>query len=325
MYAIICEQFGSPEKLKFKKTSLSPLKDFEVMIDTHSAGVNFPDVLIIQNKYQFTPKLPFIPGNELSGVVIAIGTKVSKFNLGDRVFAYVPHGAFAENVILSEDSLILMRRNMDFDSAAALTLAFGTSYHSLVHRAQLKKNESLLVLGAAGGVGLAAIQIGKELGARVIAAASTNEKLELCSEHGADELINYNKDNLRNTLKEKYKEGIDVIFDPVGGSLTELAFRSISWKGRFLVIGFANGEIPKLPLNLPLLKGASVVGVFWGEFIKRQPMIHLQAMEQLMNWYEHGKIKPFISKKYELKETPKALLNMSSRNATGKIIIKIKS
>jgi NADPH2:quinone reductase len=242
--------------------------------------------------------------------------------VGDKVFAFVPQGAFAQQVKVTADAVLPMAAGMDFDIAAAITLTYGTSHHAVVDRAQLKAGETMLVLGAAGGVGLAAIEIGKALGARVIAAASTAEKLAVCKEHGADVLINYTTEDLREAIKAAtHGKGPDVVYDPVGGSYTEPAFRSIAWRGRYLVIGFANGEIPKLPLNLPLLKGASLVGVFWGDFARREPAHNLAAMQELMRWLAEGKIKPHISARYALADTPQALIDMASRKVTGKIVI----
>ena len=258
MKAIVCKAWGLPETLLVEQQpDLIPAAG-EVVIDIMAAGVNFPDVLIIQNKYQFKPALPFTPGNELAGTVSAVGAGVTQYHFGDRVFAFVPQGAFAQQVAVAANAVMPMAPGMDFDTAAAITLTYGTSHHAVVDRAQLKAGETMLVLGAAGGVGLAAIEIGKALGARVIAAASTAEKLAVCKEHGADVLINYTTEDLREAIKAATDgKGPDVVYDPVGGGYTEPAFRSIAWRGRYLVIGFANGDIPKIPLNLPLLKGAS--------------------------------------------------------------------
>ena len=322
MKAIVCKAWGLPETLLIEdQADLVPATG-EIVIDIMAAGVNFPDVLIIQNKYQFKPELPFTPGHELAGTVHAVGAGVSAYKVGDKVFAFVPQGAFAQQVKVTADAVLPMAAGMDFDTAAAITLTYGTSHHAVVDRAQLKAGETMLVLGAAGGVGLAAIEIGKALGARVIAAASTAEKLAVCKEHGADVLINYTTDDLREAIKAATKgKGPDVVYDPVGGSYTEPAFRSIAWRGRYLVIGFANGEIPKLPLNLPLLKGASLVGVFWGDFARREPAHNLAAMQELMRWLAEGKIKPHISARYALADTPQALIDMASRKVTGKIVI----
>lgn len=294
----------------------------EVAIDVHAAGVNFPDVLIIQNKYQFKPELPFTPGSELAGIVRAVGEGVTHVKAGDKVLAFVSQGAFQQQVAAPAKAVMPMPPGLDFDTAAAVTLTYGTSHHAVVDRAQLKAGETMLVLGAAGGVGLAAIEIGKALGARVIAAASTDEKLAVCKEHGADATINYSTQDLREAIKAATDgKGPDVIYDPVGGIYAEPAFRSIAWRGRYLVIGFANGEIPKLPLNLPLLKGASIVGVFWGEFARREPKANAAAMQELMRWMAEGKVRPHISGRYALAETPQALNDMAARKVTGKIVI----
>ncbi len=326
MKAVVCKAWGLPETLVVEDLPEPQPKAGEVLVDIEAAGVNFPDVLIIQNKYQFKPELPFTPGNELAGTVRAVGDGVTELKVGDRVFGYVPHGAFAQQIVAPASALIRMADTMDFDTAAALTLTYGTSHHAVVDRALLQAGETMLVLGAAGGVGLAAIEIGKALGAKVIAAASTDEKLAVCREHGADETINYSTEDLREGIKRcTGGKGPDVIYDPVGGSYTEAAFRSIAWRGRHLVIGFANGEIPKLPLNLPLLKGASAVGVFWGDFIRREPAKHTAAMQELMRWHASGKIRPHVSATYALAETPQALLDMASRKVTGKIVIRTRT
>jgi NADPH2:quinone reductase len=323
MKAVVCKAWGLPETLVIEDLPEATPGAGEVTIDIMSAGVNFPDVLIIQNKYQFKPALPFTPGNELAGVVRAVGDGVQGFAAGDRVFAFVPQGAFAQQIVVPAASVMKIPQTMDFDTAAALTLTYGTSHHAVVDRAQLQSGETMLVLGAAGGVGLAAIEIGKALGARVIAAASTDEKLAVCREHGADDTINYTTEDLREGIKRTTGgKGPDVIYDPVGGSYTEPAFRSIAWRGRYLVIGFANGEIPKLPLNLPLLKGASLVGVFWGDFARREPEANAAGMQELMRWHAEGKVRPHISATYTLAQTSQALIDMASRKVTGKIVIR---
>ena len=287
-----------------------------------AAAVNFPDVLIIQNKYQYKPGLPFTPGSEFSGVVHAVGAGVSSLSPGERVAAYVGNGAFAQYIALPASSCIKLPDSLDFDTAAAFTLTYGTSYHALVDRAGLQAGETVLVLGAAGGVGLAAIEIAKALGATVIAAASSDEKLAVCRAHGADHLLNYSRDDLRERVKAYTgARGPDVVYDPVGGSFTEPAFRSIGWRGRYLIVGFANGEIPKLPLNLPLLKGASVIGVFWGDFVKREPERNAQAVKVLLQWIAAGKLKPHVSRRYALADTAQALDEMAQRRVTGKVLI----
>ena len=265
MKAVVCKAWGMPDTLVLEELPAPQAGAGEVVIDVKAAAVNFPDVLIIQGKYQFKPNLPFTPGNELAGVVSAVGDGVTRIKVGDRVIAMVPSGAFAEQIAVPQQAVIPMPPEMDFDTAAAITLTYGTSHHAVVDRAGLKAGETMLVLGAAGGVGLAAIEIGKALGARVIAAASSEEKLAICRAHGADATINYSTGDLRADIKAATDgKGPDVIYDPVGGDYAEPAFRSIAWRGRYLVVGFANGEIPRLPLNLALLKGASLMGVFLG-------------------------------------------------------------
>lgn len=322
MKAVVCKAWGLPDTLRVEEMpELTPGKG-EVAVDVHAAGVNFPDVLIIQNKYQFKPALPFTPGSELAGVVRAVGEGVTRFGRGDRVTGFTGHGAFAQQIVVPEQALMKMPDDMDFDTAAAMTLTYGTSHHAVVDRAQLKAGETLLVLGAAGGVGLAAIEIGKAVGARVIACASSDEKLAVCTAHGADAIVNYSTQDLREAIKAATGgRGPDVVYDPVGGAYAEPAFRSIAWRGRYLIIGFASGEIPKLPLNLPLLKGASLIGVFWGDFAKREPEMSIAAMRQLMDWREADKIKPHISARYPLADTPKALDDMMARKVTGKVVI----
>lgn len=326
MRAVVCKTWGPPDSLCVEALPEPQPEAGEVLVDIMAAGVNFPDVLIIQNKYQFRPELPFTPGNELAGLVRAVGEGVEDFKLGDRVFGFVPQGAFAEQLAVPANALFKMNDIMDFDGAAALTLTYGTSYHALVDRAQLKSGETLLVLGAAGGVGLAAVEIGKAIGAKVIAAASTDEKLAICRAHGADEVINYSSEDLRAGIKRPTGgHGPDVIYDPVGGDYTEAAFRSIGWRGRYLVIGFANGEIPKLPLNLPLLKGASAVGVFWGDFVRREPEANAAAMRELIQWHFEGRVRPHVSATYPLADVPQALNDMASRKVTGKIVIRTRA
>ena len=322
MKAIVCEAWGLPDTLVVRDRPDVVPETGKVAIKVEAAGVNFPDVLIIQNKYQFKPELPFTPGGELAGTVMAVGDGVTQCKAGDRVIAFVGHGAFAQQIAVPVASVMPMPPGMDFDTAAAITLTYGTSHHAVVDRAQLKAGETMLVLGAAGGVGLAAIEIGKALGARVIAAASTDEKLEVCKQHGADATINYSTEDLRAAIKAATDgKGPDVIYDPVGGIYAEPAFRSIGWRGRYLVVGFANGEIPKLPLNLTLLKGASLVGVFWGDYVRREPKANLAGMQQLMGWLAEGKIRPHISGRYALADTPAALNDMAARKVTGKVVI----
>jgi NADPH2:quinone reductase len=322
MKAVVCKAWGLPDSLVVEELPALAAGAGEVVIDVKAAGVNFPDVLIIQGKYQVKPALPFTPGNELSGVVSAVGDGVKHIRVGAKVIAFTAQGAFAQQAVAPAQAVMPMPPGMDFDTAAAITLTYGTSHHAVVDRAGLKAGETMLVLGAAGGVGLAAIEIGKALGARVIAAASSDEKLAVCRAHGADATINYSKEDLREAIKVATGgNGPDVVYDPVGGAYAEPAFRAIGWRGRYLVVGFANGEIPKLPLNLMLLKGASLVGVFWGEFVKREPKANLAAMRELLGWLAEGKIKPHISGRYALADTAAALNDMAARKVTGKVVI----
>jgi NADPH2:quinone reductase len=322
MKAIVCKAWGPPDSLELQDLPDLVPGPGEVAIDVRAAGVNFPDVLTVQGKYQVKPPLPFTPGNEFAGVVRALGAGVSKVAVGDQVIGFTQTGAFAQQALAPAAALMPMPPGMDFDTAAAITLTYGTSHHAVVDRGQLKAGETMLVLGAAGGVGLAAIEIGKALGARLIAAASSAEKLEVCRRHGADVLIDYTKEDLREALKAATGgKGPDVIYDPVGGPYSEPALRSIAYRGRHLVIGFAAGEIPKLPWNLMLLKSASVVGVFWGDFARREPQKNLAAMREMLGWMAEGKLKPLVSKRYALGETAQALNDMAERKVTGKVVI----
>jgi NADPH2:quinone reductase len=322
MKAVVCKAWGLPDTLVVEEVPDPQPGPGQVALQIMAAGVNFPDVLIIQGKYQSKPELPFTPGSELSGIVARVGDGVTGFKEGDKVIAFTNHGAFAQQIVVPAHALMHMPPGMDFDTAAAITLTYGTSHHAVVDRAGLKAGETMLVLGAAGGVGLAAIEIGKALGARVIAAASTDDKLAVCRAHGADATINYSTEDLREAIKAATDgKGPDVIYDPVGGVYAEPAFRSIGWRGRYLVVGFANGEIPRLPLNLTLLKGASLTGVFWGEFAKREPKANMGAMRELMGWLAEGKIKPLISARYALADTGQALNDMAARKVTGKVVI----
>lgn len=322
MKAVVCKAWGPPDSLVVEDITLPALKAGEVLVDVKAASVNYPDVLIIQKKYQIQPALPFTPGSEVAGVVNAVGEGVTHVKPGDRVIAFTGTGGFAEQLIAPVAGIIPLPPGVPDEVAASFTLVYGTSHHAVIDRGELKAGQTMLVLGAAGGVGLAAVEIGKAIGARVIAAASSDQKLAVCKEHGADVLINYATQDLREAIKAATDgKGPDVIYDPVGGVYAEPAFRSIGWRGRYLVVGFANGEIPKLPLNLALLKGASLVGVFWGEFTKREPKKNLAAMQQMMGWMAEGKIRPLISARYSLAQVPEALKALESRQATGKVVI----
>jgi len=322
MKAVLCKQFGPPESLVVEELPSPRAGAGEVVVTVKAASVNFPDVLIIQNKYQFKPPLPFSPGSELAGVVKEVGPGVTTVRPGDRVIAFTTYGAFAEEVKTEAARLLPLPAGMDFVAGAAFLLTYGTSEHALRDRGTLKSGETLLVLGAAGGVGLAAIEIGKALGARVIACASSEEKLAVCREHGADIGINYATDELRERIKVVTEgRGVDVVYDAVGGPYSEPAFRSLAWRGRLLVVGFAAGEIPKLPLNLALLKGASVVGVFWGDFARREPKAFAESVSQLALWYGEGKLRPHVSQTMPLERAAEAIKLLASRQAKGKIVL----
>ena len=322
MKAVRCNAWGPAETLTVETLPLPQPGAGEVLLRVHAAGVNFPDTLIIQGKYQFRPELPFTPGSEVAGEVQATGEGVTHLKAGDRVIAFLTTGGYATHTVAQASQVMPMPPELDFEAAAAFTLASGTSYHALVDRAGLKAGETLLVLGAAGGVGLSAVQIGHALGARVIAAASSDDKLALCHEHGADETINYADEDLRARLKELTGgKGPDVIYDPVGGSFAEPAFRSIGWGGRYLVVGFAAGDIPALPLNLPLLKGASIVGVFWGEFARRDPRGNARNLGQMIEWIKEGRMRLLVSKTYSLEAAGQALRDLEERQVTGKVVI----
>ena len=323
MKAAMCVEWGPPERLLVGEIPAPQPKAGEIRIKIGAAGVNFPDALIVQKKYQMQPPLPFIPGTEVAGTVDAIGEGVSHLKQGDRVVAMTGLGGFAEYVCVAAANAAPLPPGIADDVAAAFTLTYATSHHALFDRGGLKAGETLLVLGAAGGVGLAAIELGKLAGARVIAAASTDEKLAICQAHGADSLINYSTLDLREAVKTMTEgKGADVIYDPVGGAYTEAALRSLAWRGRLLVIGFANGEIPKIAANLLLLKGASAMGVFWGDFARREPKSNQKMMIELATWLTQGKLKPHISQVLPLARTAEALRLLLERRVVGKLVIR---
>lgn len=322
MRAVLCKELGTPESLVLEEVPGLIPGPGQVLISVQACGVNFPDTLIIQGKYQFKPDLPFSPGGEISGVVKQVGSDVDSLKIGDRVIAFSTWGGFAEELVVDQTRTVIISDKMDYERASAFVLTYGTSYHALKDRAHLREGETLLVLGASGGVGLAAIQLGKAMGATVIAAASNPEKLSACQENGADYVINYAQDDLRQSVKEITKgRGVDVIYDPVGGSFSEKALRDMSWGGRFLVVGFAAGEIPKVPLNIPLLKGCSVVGVFWGEFTKREPALNKQNNQELMDLFDQGKISPHIHRVYPLEKAGEALNELLQKRVIGKVVL----
>ena len=322
MKAVVCTQYGPPEKLEILDLPSKEPGEQEVLIDIKACSLNFPDTLIIQGLYQFRPNPPFVPGSDISGIVKAVGEGVENVSVGDEVFCLVSHGGFQEEALIPANRCFPKFHSMDFPQASAFTMTYGTSFHALKDRARLKEGETLLVLGASGGVGITAVELGKLMGARVIAAASTEEKLALCKAYGADEVINYTEEDVKKRVKELTEgKGADVVYDPVGGPYSEAALRATNWKGRFLVVGFAAGEIPKIPLNLPLLKGCSIVGVFWGDFASRNPGKNMKNMMELMHLFDQGKIKPHIDEKITLEEVPQALRKMMDRQVKGKIVV----
>jgi len=322
MKAVLCKQFGPPESLVVEEVAEPVAGKGQVVVAVKAASVNFPDVLIIQNKYQVKPPLPFSPGSEMAGVVKSLGEGVTGVKLGDRVIAFSAYGAFAEQAAVKAARLIPIPEGMDFVTAASFLLTYGTSHHALCNRADPKPGETLLVLGAAGGVGIAAIEIGKILGLRVIACASSEDKLAACREHGADETINYATEDLRERIKALTAgKGVDIIYDPVGGAYAEAALRSSNWRARFLVIGFAGGEIPKIPLNLPLLMERSIVGVYWGEWSRRTPQEFAAAVRELSGWFREGRLKPHVTATYPLEKAADAIRLLAERQVKGKVVV----
>ena len=323
MKAVVCREHGMPDKLELAQDWPDPaVGDNDVLIRVKAAGLNFPDVLVIQGKYQFQPDLPFVPGNECSGEVAAVGPAVTRFKPGDKVIAAAGTGAFCESIAVHESVVFPMPAGLSFEQAAGVSITYFTSYYALKQRANLQPGETLLVLGAAGGVGTTAIELGKLMGAKVIAAASTDEKLELCRQLGADEVINYSTTSLKDGLKELTGgRGVDVVYDPVGGDYAEPAVRSMAWNGRYLVIGFASGPIPKIPLNLTLLKGCSIVGVFWGRFVGEEPEQHQKNISELWELFETGKLKPVVNDVFPLERYEDAYNCMIERRARGKVIL----
>jgi NADPH2:quinone reductase len=299
----------------------APLKG-EVLIEIQAASLNFPDLLIVQNKYQMKPELPFVPGSEYAGIIRALGEGVTHLQVGQAVACLSGTGGFGTHTLAPAKLCMPLPAGFPAVDAAAFIMIYATSHHALIDRAQLKAGETVLVLGAAGGVGTSAIQVAKAAGARVIAAASTDEKCALCTSIGADATINYSRENLRDAIKTLTDgKGPDVIYDPVGGDFAEPAFRSIAWRGRYLVVGFASGPIPALPFNLALLKGASIVGVFWGDFSRREPQANVAMMAELAQWYGQGKIKPVIDSTMPMKDLKAAYAHMGSRNVKGKLVM----
>jgi NADPH2:quinone reductase len=323
MRAVRVHELTGPQALRVDDDVPAPTAGpGQVVIDVHAAGVNFPDVLLTKGIYQFKPTPPFSPGGEAAGIVSAIGSGVTSVAVGDRVAATMLYGAFAEQVAVPEFAITKLPDNVGFEVGAATLLTYATTYHALVDRAALKAGETLLVLGAAGGVGIAAVEIGALLGARVIAAASSDEKLAFCREHGASEGINYAREDLKDRIKALTKgNGCDVVYDPVGGALAEPALRGTAWQGRYLVIGFASGEIPKIPLNLVLLKGCQVVGVFWGSFATREPAKNREHATKLFGWIGEGKLRPHVDAVVPFSEAASALQRLERRAVMGKLVL----
>ena len=322
MHAWLCENPTGVDALTWKELPTPQPKAGEVLIEIRAASLNFPDLLIVQNKYQMKPPLPFVPGSEYAGVVRAVGEGVTHLKVGQNVACLSGTGGFGTHTIAPATLCMPLPDGFSHVDAAAFIMIYATSWHALMDRAQLKAGETVLILGAAGGVGTAAIQIAKAAGARVIAAASTDEKCALCLSIGADATINYSRQNLRDEIKALTDgKGPNVIYDPVGGEFAEPAFRSIAWRGRYLVVGFAAGPIPALPFNLALLKGASIVGVFWGDFARREPKANAAMMAELANWYAQGKIKPVIDSTMPMADLKAAYAHMGSRGVKGKLVM----
>lgn len=325
MKAVLCKAFGPAETLVVEDVASPAIKKNEILLEVHAAGVNFPDTLIIEGKYQFKPPFPFSPGGEAAGVVLEAGEKVEHIKTGDRVMALTGWGSFAEQVAVPGYNVMPIPHGLDFNAAAAFGMTYGTSMHALKQRANLQAGETLLVLGASGGVGLAAVEIGKAMGATVIAAASSAEKLAVAKAAGADHLINYSESSLKDEVKKLTGgQGADVIYDPVGGDLFDQAIRAIAWNGRLLVVGFASGRIPELPINLTLLKGAAVVGVFWGSFAQRQPQDNAANFKQLFAWHAEGKLKPLVSQVFALEQAAEAINALGQRKAVGKVVVQVR-
>ncbi len=321
MKAMLCKELGHPSKLVLEEVPSPVPGKKEVLVSIKACSVNFPDTLVVQGLYQFKPELPFSPGSDIAGVVKAVGEGVKHVKVGDDVFGLVSNGGFAEEVVVPAHSVFPKPPMMDYKIAASFMMAYGTSYHALKDRADLKEGETLLVLGASGGVGLAAVELGKLMGAKVIAAASTQEKLDICKKYGADEVINYKEEDLKKRVKELTGgKGANVVYDPVGGDYTEAALRATAWEGRFLIVGFPAG-IAKIPMNLPLLKGCQIVGVFWGSFATKDPNANMKNTMDLITYFGKGQLKPHIHGTYTLENSRQALIDMMDRKVMGKIII----
>jgi NADPH2:quinone reductase len=322
MKALLCKRYGGPDDLAVEDIAEPVAGPGEAIVDVRAAALNFFDTLIIAGKYQTKPAMPFSPAAEFAGVVKSLGPGVEGVKAGDRVLGYLGYGAARERVVVRADQLIPIPDALDFDRAAGLVVTYGTTLHALKDRAHIREGETLAVLGASGGVGLAAVELGKAMGARVIACASSDDKLAFAKKHGADDTINYATDDLKEALRRVTGgKGADVIYDPVGGAYAEQALRSIAWQGRFLVVGFAAGEIPKIPLNLALLKGCDIVGVFWGSFVERDPAGHRANTRQILDWVVSGKLSAHVQTTYPLADAATALKALAARKVMGKIVL----
>ena len=325
MKAIVCNEWCKPEDLKVSEIKNPTLDDNAVRVEIHASGVNFPDVLIVQGKYQYKPPFPFSPGSEVAGIISEIGKNVKSLKVGDRIMAVTGHGAFAEEICVPEDKITLVPESMDFITAASMSLTYGTSSYALFQRANIKENDVVLIHGATGGVGITAIEISKAVGAKVIATASTDEKLKIAKEYGADYCINYSQNEFKDKVKEYTDgKGANIIYDPVGGDVFNKSLRCIAWNGIILVIGFASGTIASAPTNLPLLKNCSIVGVFWGAWREREPNGHNVNMEKILKWWNENKVKPKVSKVFNLEDTKYALQALINREVIGKAVIKVR-
>lgn len=322
MKALLCTEYGSPQMLSVHEVPSPKAGPGQVVIDVKASALNFPDALMVQGLYQVKPPLPFSPGAEVAGLVKEVGADVQGLKAGDRVIGFPGTGGFAEECVVAAEKIMPLPENMDFASGAALVLTYGTSLHALQDCGRLQPGETLLVLGAAGGVGAAAVEIGKAMGARVIAAASSEEKLALCRRLGADETIDYATEDLRKrALALTDEKGVDVVYDPVGGGYTEAALRAVAWRGRLLIVGFAAGEIPKIPLNLALLKERQLIGVYWGDSVRHDPRGHVRNMQQLLAWFAERKIAPVVSEQLPLARAHEAIQRLLDRKVKGKIVI----
>lgn len=323
MKAIVCKQWGEPSALTLEDITLPPPQAHQVRLKINACGINFADALMVAGQYQVKPPFPFTPGMEIAGEVLELGEKVTNLKVGQRVMGVIEYGGFAEEALANAITLLPIPDNMDDEAAAAFPIAYGTSHVALKHRGGLKVGETLLVFGAAGGVGLTAVEIGKRMGATVIACASTDEKLALTKEYGADYTINYTQESIRERVKEITQgKGANVIYDPVGGDAFDDALRSVAWEGRILVIGFASGKIPQAPVNMTLVKNSSIVGVYWGAYTQRDPNVLIESLGTLLTWYSEGKLKPYVSQTYPLAQTPDALSALLNRQSKGKLVIK---